>query len=194
MPGSGEAEITLLLAACQNGDAEAAERLAQAVYQELRLLARSLMRRERPDHTLQPTALVHEVYLRLFGKGTPQFSNRTHFFIVAAQTMRRVLVDHARRVQAARRAAGQNRMPLDELIGSALEPGLDLVALDDALRDLERLDKRVSQVVELRYFGGLTIEETAEVLGLSPVTIRRDWKFARTWLGSLLGAGHLSGN
>jgi RNA polymerase sigma factor (TIGR02999 family) len=163
------------------GDAAAIDRLLPVVYQELRLLAARYLRGERPGHTLQPTALAHEVYLRL-ARREDGWQGRTHFMGVAARAMRSVLVDHARRRKADKRGGGQALVPLDTsiIMGSAAPVGFD--DLDRALQDLARLSERQARVVELRYFGGLSIEETAQVLGISPVTVKRDWALARAWL------------
>ena len=182
MPLAESGEFTRLLTAYRNGDAAAGAELFSLVYQELRQLARQYMRHERADHTLQPTALVHEAYLRLFGEGAIEYQNRGHFFLIAARQMRRILVDHARAQHAARRAGGLLKVPLEELRETPQAIPQDLAALDEALTDLERLHQRTSQVVELRFFGGLTEEETARVLGLSVATVKRDWEFAKLWL------------
>ena len=163
------------------GDAAAIDRLLPVVYQELRLLAASYLRGERPGHTLQPTALAHEVYLRL-ARRDDGWQGRTHFMSVAARAMRGVLVDHARRRKAEKRGGGQVMVPLDTsiIMGSAEPVGFE--DLDRALRGLAQLSERQARVVELRYFGGLSIEETAQALGISPVTVKRDWALARAWL------------
>ena len=179
-------ELTRLLAAYRNGDQEAAAELIPLVYQELRQLARHHLRQERADHTLQPTALVHEVYLRLFGERTVEYQNRGHFFLIAARQMRRILVDHARAHHAARRSGDLIKVSLEELAETPQEIKQDWAALDEALADLERLHPRTSQVIELRFFGGLTEQETAAVLGISVATVRRDWEFAKVWLYSQL--------
>ena len=163
-------------------DADALDRLFPVLYQEMRRMAAGYLRGERADHTLQPTALAHEVYLRLIGQADVQWQGRSHFLAVAARAMRGILVDHARRRKAQKRGGGQTPVPLDT---SALAAGGRPVAFDDldrALTDLARMSERQARVVELRYFGGLTIEETAEVLAVSPVTVKRDWAVARAWL------------
>ena len=173
--------ISELLAKWRAGDQESFRRLVPLVYNELRRLAHNYLRKERPDHTLQSTALVHEAYLRLM-KGKPlQFENRVHFFAVSAQLMRQILVEYARRRNAAKRDAGC-RVTLD--CADELTKGrrLDFVALDDALNGLAKLDPQQSRIVELRFFAGLSIEETAHVLGLSPATVKREWTTARVWL------------
>jgi RNA polymerase sigma factor (TIGR02999 family) len=152
------------------------------VYEELRRLAHHYLRQERSDHTLQSTALVHEAYLRLAGQSAPQWQNRAHFFGVAAQLMRHILVDHARSRLAAKRGAGVPRLALDPEIALPQQREVDLVALDDALSKLETLDPQQSRLIELRFFGGLSIEETAVVLGISPASVKREWATARAWL------------
>jgi RNA polymerase sigma factor (TIGR02999 family) len=172
--------VTELLHAWNSGGEEARERLMSVVYRELRVLAASYLRKERPNHTLQPTALVHEAFLRLV-ESTAPWRDRAHFFGVAAQAMRRILVDHARKRQSAKRGQAPVLLTLDEAIGL---PGrnAELVALDDALRTLSALDPRQERIVELRCFGGLTIDETAEALELSPATIKREWATAKAWM------------
>lgn len=144
------------------------------------------MRRERGEHTLQPTALVHETYLRLFGSEPIEWQNRAHFFAVAAQQLRRILVDHARRGQRAKRGGGQAKFSLDEYDGPVVYRNERVLEIDEALTRLESLDHRAARVVELRYFGGLSEKEAAEALGISLATLKRDWEFARTWLASQL--------
>lgn len=152
------------------------------VYGELRRLAKAYLRRERSDHTLQSTALVNEAFLRLVNQRNVQWKNRAHFFGIAAQLIRRILVDHARAHQAGKRGAGAFKLSLDEAIGVAEKQDLDLVALDDALQRLCEFDPQQSRIVELRFFAGLSIEETSEVLGISPATVKREWSTARAWL------------
>jgi len=168
----------------RNGSQEAAERLFAAAYQELRRLAAWHFQKERPDHTLQPTALVNELYVKLFAGEPIEWQNRAHFFAVAAQQMRRILIDHARAHLAEKRGGGDVRLSLSEVNGLAAARQEDLVELDQALRRLEELDQRSARVVELRFFGGLTEKEAAEVLGISVATLKRDWDFARAWLMS----------
>jgi RNA polymerase sigma factor (TIGR02999 family) len=185
-----EREVTALLRDWSGGDRAALERLMPLVYQELRRLAASYLRVERPDHTLQPTALVHEAYLRLVDQRGVSWQNRAHFFGIAAQMMRRILVDHARRRQAAKRDATVLRLQAspgseEDRGGEAYEELVrdpELLALDQALCGLESLDARQARIVELRFFGGLTVEETAEVAGVSPATVKREWRTARAWL------------
>jgi RNA polymerase sigma factor (TIGR02999 family) len=176
------AEITQLLVDMRNGSTEAASELMRRVYSELHRLAVAYMRRERPDHTLQPTALVNETYLRLVGQREISWQNRAQFFGVAAQMMRRILVDHARTRLAARHGGCEQRFTLDDAMISPKTECADLVALDDALTRLARIDTRQSQVVELRFFAGLTVKQTAKILGLSEKTVERDWMVARAWL------------
>lgn len=172
--------VTKLLRDWRDGQPEALERLLPLVHAELRRIASANLSHERPNHTLQPTALVHEAYLRLVMQRNREFEDRTHFFAVAARLMRRVLVDHARRRQAARRDAR-----ITVALGDARRPEpqrADLLALHQAMERLAEVDPRQSQIVELRYFGGLSVEETGDVLGLSPATIKREWRVARLWL------------
>src|ERR1700680_3563491 len=174
--------INRLLADWGQGNEEAREALIPVVYNELRRQARRHLRGERPDHTLESAALVNEAYLRLVRQGTPQWQNRAHFFGVAAQLMRHILVDHARNRLAAKRGAGAPRLALDPQISLPQKREVDLLALDDALTRLAALDPQQSRLIELRFFGGLSIEETAVVLGISPVTVKREWVTARAWL------------
>lgn len=182
MPEGTASEITRLLRAWAGGDREALDRLAPLVYRELHRLARHYMRGERPGHTLQTTALVNEAFLRLVDVGGVRWQDRAHFFAVSAQMMRRILVDAARARGAAKRGRAAVQVTLDE--AAAVTPARDaeLLALDEALTDLSRLDPRKGRVVELRFFGGLSVEETAEVLKISPQSVMRDWRLARAWL------------
>lgn len=174
--------MTRLLQDWSKGDQAALANLMPLVYNELRHLASRYLRRERAGHTLQTTALVHEAYLRLIDQNQVTWQNRAHFFGVAAQMMRRILVDHAREQHAEKRGGGAPRLSLDEAIGLAGERGVNLIALDDALSALAAIDPQQSRIVELRFFGGLTVEETAEVLGVSPATVKREWSMAKAWL------------
>jgi len=174
--------ITVLLDRWGRGDREALEELLPIVYDELRRLAAGYLRRESPDSTLQPTALVHEVYLRLVYQRRIEFHNRSHFFGAAAQIIRRVLVDRAREKQAAKRGGNADRVALDDALAVSVPVDIDMIALDTALSDLSGFDAQKAKVVELRYFVGLSIPETAEILGLSPTTIKREWSIARAWL------------
>lgn len=173
-------DVTHLLAQWAKGDDRALEDLTPLVYKELRRLAASHLRKERRSHTLQPTALVHEAYLRLVGQNNPLWEDRTHFYGVAARLMRQILVEHARRKRAIKRAA--RTVSLEHALSFHQERGRDLVALDNALTALEKLDPRKCKAVELRYFGGLSIEETAQLLGISAPTVKRRWSSARAWL------------
>ena len=175
-------EVTALLLAWNQGDQTALEKLTPLVYQELRRLARGYMGRERAEHTLQATALVHEAYLRLIDSSRVRWQNRAHFLAVSAQLMRRILVDFARSRNYLKRGAGAQQVTLDEAMLISESPDLDVVELDRALGALAAVDARKSQVVELRFFGGLTEEEAAEVLKVSPETVRRDMRLAKTWL------------
>jgi RNA polymerase sigma factor (TIGR02999 family) len=179
---------TDLLLAWGRGEAAAFDRLVPLVHDELRRLARQYMRRERPDHTLQATALVNEVYLRMIAVSRVQWQNRAHFFAIAARVMRQILVDFARSRRALQRGAGQ-QVALDEALMPSSVQHPDLVALDEALKRLELVHPRKSQVVELRYFGGMKLEEAATVLGVSRDTVKRDWRFAKLWLLRELDAG-----
>ena len=179
---SAPTDVTQLLLEWNAGDQSALDRLAPLVYEELRRMAAQRLRRERADHTLQPTALVHEAWLRLVQTKRMSWQNRAHFLGVAAELMRRVLVDHARRRRAGLRGGGETRLALDEALGVSNQKEINLLALDDALTSLATLDPRQSRIVELKYFGGLEIEEIAEVVGISPATVKRDWQWARAWL------------
>jgi RNA polymerase sigma factor (TIGR02999 family) len=173
--------VTALLKAWSAGDDSARDALLPLIYEELRRRADAYLRRERRGHTLQPTALVHETYLRLVGQDVA-WKNRAHFFALASEMMRRILVDHARARKAGKRAGGWTRVELDEAVEISDERDVDLVLLDEALVELSALDARHGQIVELRFFGGLTLEEIAEVLDVSVRTVKRDWTLARTWL------------
>jgi RNA polymerase sigma factor (TIGR02999 family) len=187
-------DVTEILQEVRQGDKDAAARLMPLVYDELRRLAEHYLRQERPDHTLQATALVHEAYLKLIDQRRVDWQNRAHFFAVAAQLMRRILVDHARRHRASKRGGFQHKLSLDEAIDYSQSRDVDLVALDDALHALAHLDERQSQIVELRFFGGLTIEETAEALGVSPATVKVDWSMAKAWLRREISGENQHGN
>jgi RNA polymerase sigma-70 factor, ECF subfamily len=174
--------ITQLLIALSSGNHATIDDLLPLVYDELKRMAAGYLRRERVDHTLQPTALVHEAYLKLIDQTRVSWQNRAHFFAVAAQVMRRILVDHARAHNAEKRFGALEKLQLDENIDKAVELSGELIALDDALKNLAKVDEPMAKLVELRYFGGLTFEETAEVLGVSVITAKRHWKLARSWL------------
>ena len=179
---SSRGNVTDLLVAWSGGDQSALKKLMPLVYEELRQQARGYLGRERKDHTLQPTALVHEAYARLIDQGRVHWQGRTHFFAIAARTMRQVLVDHARKRHAARRGGGGLRITLDETVASADRRDVEVIALDRALSSLTSLDATQARIMELRYFAGLTIEETAEALNSSPATVKREWTVARAWL------------
>lgn len=174
-------DVSALLRAWSDGDHRALDALTPVVYAELCRLAHRYMRRERADHSLQTTALVNEAYIRLVDYKRMQWQNRAHFFAVSAQLMRRILVERARRHNI-KRGRGVHQVPLDETAVVSYDPPVDFVALDDALNALARVDHRKVQVVEMRFFGGLTVDETAVVLKVSPVTVRRDWSAAKIWL------------
>ncbi|MGA9770658.1 MAG: sigma-70 family RNA polymerase sigma factor [Blastocatellia bacterium] len=175
-------EVSRLLAGWGSGDADALDELIPLVYDELKRLAHHFMRQERAGHTLQTTALVGEAYLRLADQKHTQWKNRSQFFHIAAQFMRRILVDHARSRIRAKRGGGAYKVSLDEVAVLSPERSADLIALDMALERLAVIDRRKSEIVELRYFGGLSVEEAAEVLGVSPITVKRDWLVAKAWL------------
>ena len=182
MPLVGPKAITQLLVDWRDGDEEARNQLIGLVYAELRRVAHSHLRRERPRHTLQTTALVNEAYLELVDQRRVHWQNRAHFFGVAAQLMRRILVEYARRRAALKRGGHALCVSLDPDLGPASGRDIAIVALDDALKGLEQLDPQQSHIVELRFFGGLTVEETARVIGVSPRTVKREWRSAKAWL------------
>lgn len=175
-------EVTQLLINWSKGDGEALDELIPLVEVELRRLARRYMARESPDHTLQTSALINEAYIRLIDQQNVPWKNRAHFFAVSAQVMRHILVDHARKHAYAKRGGGARQVPLDEAVARVDQKAEELVALDDALKTLANLDPRKSQVIELRFFGGLSLDETAEVLKISSPTVQREWRSARAWL------------
>lgn len=175
-------EVTQLLEDWSNGDKAALDKLTPLVYDELRRLAHHYISRERPNHTLQTTALVNEAYLRLVNQRDVHWQNRVHFFAVSAQVMRHILVDHARGHARTKRGGDFQQISLDQAALMMPERAAELLALDEALNNLEKFDPRKSRIVELRYFGGLSVEETAEALKLAPVTIRREWNVAKAWL------------
>jgi len=175
-------DVTRLLLAWTNGDRDAVEDLIPVVYEELRRIAARYFRHERPDQTLQATALVHEAYFKLIDQDHARWQNRAQFFGVAAQLMRRILVDHARMRVAAKRGGGMTPMTLVDVAGTSSPRGIDVIALDDALARLASLYPEQGRLVELRYFGGLTIDETGEAMGISPATVKRQWTVARAWL------------
>lgn len=178
--------VSQLLQEWSKGDQQALEELLPLIYNELRQLAHNFLYRERPGHTLQTTALVHEAYLKLIDQRDARWQNRSHFFAIAAQAMRRILIDSARRHAAMKRGGPQEKLSLDEVPNVSIEPNLKLLALDEALNALAEVDPEQSRIVELRYFGGLTIDETAEVMKTSPATVKREWAMARAWLHQAL--------
>jgi RNA polymerase sigma factor (TIGR02999 family) len=184
--GSSQAEVTSLLLEYAQGSQEAADKLIPVVYEELKRLARNYMRREDPCHTLQTTALVHEAYLKLVRQKDVNWQGRAHFIGVAAQLMRRILIDHAKGRLREKRGGEQVVVPLNEALTFSPERSEEILKLDEALVRLSKLDARQSRIVELRFFGGLSIEETAEFLKISPKTVKRDWTVAKTWLRSEL--------
>ena len=188
-PGGRPQDVTQLLLDWSTGNKDAFAVLMPVVYDELRRLASGYLRRERAGHTLQPTALVHEAYLQLIDQRNVRWQNRAHFFGIAATLMRRILVEHARKNHALKRGGMQSNLSLDAAVGLAREPDVDLLALDDALLRLEAMDPQKCRVVELRFFGGLTVEETAEVLGLAPITVHRAWRIIKAWLRQELDKG-----
>jgi len=187
MSDDATGEVTALLLRWQEGDREALDRLLPLVYDQLHRLADRQLRRERQGHTLQPTAVVHEIYLRLVDQRRATWQSRAQFFAVAAGMMRRVLVDHARGRRAAKRGGFAQHVALEDVDAGIDPPSVDLVDLDDALGKLEQLDADQARIVELRFFGGLTVEETAEVVRSSPATVKRDWHSAKAWLYRELG-------
>jgi RNA polymerase sigma factor (TIGR02999 family) len=180
-------EITQMLIELTDGNQDVVNQILPHIYDELRRLAGSYLRRERSDHTLQPTALVHEAYMKLIDQRQVRWQNRAHFFGIAAQVMRRILMDHARKHKAEKRGGEADKLPLeDEILVVSTDSSDQLLALDEALKTLSELDPQKAKIVELRYFGGLSIEETAEVMGVSVPTINRQWRMAKAWLYSQL--------
>jgi RNA polymerase sigma factor (TIGR02999 family) len=186
MPDSED--VTLLLKQWSEGDEAALEQLTPVVYDELRRRARSYLRRERDDHTLQPTALIHEAYMRLVKVDNPDWRSRSHFFAVASNVMRRILVDHARRHRASKRGGGQ-KVSLDEVQGLEVAPGMDVLGLDQALKELAVFDERKAKIIEMRYFGGCSAEETADALGIAAITVYRESRVAEAWLRRAMTGG-----
>ncbi|MDQ4120630.1 MAG: sigma-70 family RNA polymerase sigma factor [Acidobacteriota bacterium] len=178
--GEAQKDVTILLNAASAGDESAPGRLLELVYEDLRRLAGAYMQNERDDHTLQPTALVHEAFIRLVDWQAVSWENRAQFFAIAAQSMRRVLVDHARAKLTDKRNCGQ-KIALDEAVSFPVEKEVDLLALEEVLQSLEKIDPRQAKIVELRFFGGLSTTETAHVLNISESTVKREWTFARAW-------------
>ena len=181
MSAQGQIGVTRLLVQWADGDRQAMEELLPLVYDELRRLAKSYLQRENPGHTLQSTALVHEAYIRLVDQDV-SWQSRAHFFGIAAQMMRRILVDHARAKNAAKRGDGACKVTLDEALVASADRDVNVLALDGALTKLAQIDKQQSQIIELRFFGGLSIEDTSEILKISPATVKRDWAMAKAWL------------
>ncbi len=175
-------EITRILKSWSGGNREAVDDLMPLVYDELHKVAAQYLRRQRPDHTLQPTALVNEAYLKLIDLSNVNWQDRAHFFAFASQTMRHILVDHARSLGREKRGGDAQKVSLDEAMSFSDEKEVDLLSLDEALRRLAKIDEQQSRIVELRFFGGLTVEETALVLHISPATVKREWRIARAWL------------
>jgi RNA polymerase sigma factor (TIGR02999 family) len=192
-PEATSNSVTALLRAWGGGDTQALERLTPLVYQELHRIARGYMARERPDHTLQTTALVNEAYVRLVDARQVAWQDRVHFFAVCARAMRRILVDHARSRAYLKRGGENSRIQFDEAYWISWSPDTNLLELDEALNRLSLLDPRKGKMVEMRFFGGLSVEETAEALGISPETVMRDWKLARAWLYRELSADQTNG-
>jgi len=183
-------EVTLLLKQLTKGEEGAVEKLIPLVYDELRRLAAGYMRRERPDHTLQPTALVHEAYLKLVEQRNSDWQSRAHFFGVAAQLMRRILIDHARAHLRSKRGGRESKVSIEEACLFSEDRSGELLALDEALVTLEKLDPRQSRIVELRFYGGLSVDEASEVLNISPRTVEREWTIAKAWLYMQLKEGY----
>ena len=183
-------DVTLLLKKLANGNQEASTELIPVIYQELHRLAVGHLRRERPDHTLQPTALVHKGYIKLVAQRNADWQSRVHFFAVASKLMRRILIDYARRHLRVKRGGRQAKLSLDEVLLVSPDRPDKVLALDESLTRLEKLDARQGRIVELRYFGGLTVEEAAEILGVSPTTVRREWTSAKAWLYGELKERH----
>lgn len=183
MPKTSSQHLTQMLIQLSEGNAQMVDDILPLIYDELRRLAGSYLRRERSDHTLQPTALVHEAYIKLIDQTQVKWQNRAHFFGIAANIMRRILVDYARQHKAEKRGGAAEKMPLEEEILIVSEgKSAELLALDEALENLAKIDPQKSKIVELRYFGGLSVEETAEVLGVSEITVKRHWRMAKAWL------------
>lgn len=189
MPTPLPEEVTQLLVAWERGDQSALNQLMPLVYDELRQIAHRYLRRERADHTLQTTALVNEAYLKLIREKNPNWQSRAHFFAAAANVMRHILVDYARTRNRVRRGSGAQQVPLEDALSVSTERATELLVLDDALKSLEKFDACKSRIAELRYFGGLSVEETAEVLLVSPTTILREWRLTKAWLHHEMSKG-----
>jgi RNA polymerase sigma factor (TIGR02999 family) len=190
MAGTVASEVTQLLSEWGKGNQAALDALVPLVYQDLHQRARNYLRHERPDHTLQPTALIHEAYLRLVDERTPEWNGRAHFFAIASRVMRQILVDHARRHGAGKRGSGAANVSLDEALVPARSENDELIALDEALAKLAAFDERKSRIVEMRYFGGCTVEETAEALGVAGITVMREMRLAEAWLRRTMRGEH----
>lgn len=180
-------EVTRILAAIESGDRRAADGLLPLVYEQLRAIARQRMAQERPEHTLQATALVHEAYLRLVGGQEVKWANRAHFYLAAAEAMRRILIEHARKRNRVKRGGDRRRAPVSVADLAAEQDFEEIVAVDDAIRRLEKEDAQAAKIVRLRFFAGLSVDETARAVGLSPRTVAREWAYARAWLHDALG-------
>ena len=190
MSHNGGDSITEMLIELTDGNKEVVNHILPHIYDELRRLASSYLRKERSNHTLQPTALVHEAYMKLIDQNRVKWQNRAHFFGIAAQVMRRILMDHARKHQAEKRGGEYEKLPIEEeILIVSHDKSAELIALDEALEELSKLDPDKAKIVELRYFGGLSIEETAEVMGVSVPTVNRHWKMAKAWLFSQISNG-----
>lgn len=195
MPQTSSAELTQMLIQLSEGKTEIVDDILPLIYRELRVLAGNYLRRERSDHTLQPTALVHEAYIKLIDQTQVKWQNRAPFFGVAANVMRCILVDYARRHKADKRGGAAEKVPLEEeLVIVSSGKSAELLALDEALENLAKIDSQKSKIVELRYFGGLSVEETAEVLGVSEITVKRHWRMAKAWLYGQLSPENASEN
>jgi RNA polymerase sigma factor (TIGR02999 family) len=191
MPQTSTHELTQMLIQLSEGKAQVVDDILPLIYDELRSLASNYLRRERSDHTLQPTALVHEAYIKLIDQTQVKWQNRAHFFGIAANIMRRILVDYARKHGANKRGGDAEKLPLEEEILIVSDgKSAELLALDEALENLSKVDPQKSKIVELRYFGGLSVEETAEVLGVSEITVKRHWRMAKAWLYGQLAPGN----
>jgi RNA polymerase sigma factor (TIGR02999 family) len=180
--GTGSHDVTRLLISWSDGDNNALEQLMPLIYRSLKKIAHHHLNRERGPHTLQTTALVHEAYLKLVDQNSVHWKNRSHFFAISSQAMRRILIDHARKQIAEKRGGKGEKISLEEIDVASIDPDQNLLDLDEALNELEKIDSQQSRIVELRYFGGLTVEEAAEVLQISPRTVAREWAMARAWL------------
>ena len=175
-------EISVILRDWNGGSRASADALLPLVYDELRSIAANYLRKERSDHTLQPTALVHEAYMKLVDISDMRWQDRAHFFAVSSNVMRHILVDHARAKRTEKRGGGAQKIALQDVVSLSTTDDVDLIAIDDALKELAKFDEQQSRIVELRFFGGLTIEETAHVVGISPATVKREWAMAKAWL------------